>query len=155
MGRWRDVKHGKVEKKSASKTMPSFIISPITTRIKAFITDTFMILMPLMYFVFYVIMGSREEFAAHMLQGWIYIFVPHFFIIIAFWYFKGQTPGYKAYNIKLVDTKLKKPSLFKLIVRYIVFAASFVLIAGLLFALIRRDKKNLHDLISQTIPIEE
>lgn len=152
MSRWRDVKQGKRQIKK-EKSLPQFHISTILSRIKAFITDSFMILMPLMYIVFYLIMGSREEFAAHKLLGWLYIFIPHFFIILGFWFFKSQTPGYKAYNIKLVTNTLQKPSLFQLTLRYVVFFVSFILPAGLLFCFIRKDKKNLHDILSQTMPI--
>ena len=152
MGRWRDVKHNKITTKE--KKLPSFTISPVVNRIKAFITDTFMLLMPLLYIVFYIVMGSREEFAANMLAGWAYTFIPHFLIIISFWFFKSQTPGYKAYDIKLVDKNLKKPSLVRLTVRYFAFALSVVLVAGLFLAIVRRDKKTLHDLISGTMPIQ-
>lgn len=152
MSRWRDVKHNKIVTKETK--LPSYVISPIVNRVKAFITDTFMLLMPLLYIVFYMIMGSREKFAENMLLGWLYTFGPHFLIIISFWFFKSQTPGYKAYDIKLVNKNLKKPSLFQLIVRYFAFALSTVLIAGLFFAFLRKDKKTLHDLISGTIPIQ-
>lgn len=153
MSRWRDVKHNKIQKKEEDKPL-SFRISPPVNRVKAFITDTFMVLMPLLYIVFYLVMGSREEFAAHMLAGWLYTFVPHFFIIIGLWYFKAQTPGYKAYDIKLVDNNLKKPSLFRLIVRYFAFALSSLLVAGLFLAIARKDKRTMHDIISGTIPIQ-
>ena len=152
MSRWRDVKHNKIVEKE--QKMPSFTISPPVNRVKAFITDTFMILMPLLYIVFYLIMGSREEFAENMLLGWAYTFIPHFLIIMSFWFFKSQTPGYKAYDIKLVDINLKKPSLSRLIIRYFAFALSTVLVAGLFFAIARKDKKTLHDLISGTMPIQ-
>jgi len=154
MVRWRDVKHGKIVEKEAETKIPSFAISPPVNRVKAFITDTFMLLMPLLYIVFYLVMGSREEFAEHMIVGWIYIFVPHFFLIVGFWFFKSQTPGYKAYDIKLVDTNLQRPSLFQLVVRYFAFALSTILIAGLFLAIARRDKKTLHDLISGTMLIQ-
>ena len=152
MSRWRDVKHNKIVQKE--KKPPSFTITPPVNRIKAFITDTFMLLMPLLYIVFYLVMGSREEFEEHMLSGWIYTFVPHFFIIISFWFFKSQTPGYKSYDIKLVDKNLKKPNLLRLILRYFAFALSAILIAGLFLAILRKDKKTLHDLISGTMPIQ-
>jgi len=152
MSRWRDVKQNKITLKE--KKLPYFVISPAINRFKAFITDTFMILMPLLYIVFYIIMGSREEFAENMLAGWAYTFIPHFIIIISFWFFKSQTPGYKAYDIKLVDKNLNKPTLFRLIVRYFAFALSIILIAGLFLAIVRKDKKALHDLISGTMPIQ-
>ncbi len=155
MARWRDIKQGKTTTiKEKEVKIPSFTIAPPVNRVKAFITDTFMLLMPLMYIVFYLIMGSREEFAEHMALGWICIFVPHFLLIIGFWFFKSQTPGYKAYSIKLVDTNLKRPTIFQLIVRYFAFAISILLVAGLILAILRKDKKTLHDLISGTMLIQ-
>jgi uncharacterized RDD family membrane protein YckC len=155
MSRWRDVKQGREScLKQKTKPLPQFTISSVPDRLKAFITDTFMILMPLMYIVFYLIMGSREEFAKHMLLGWIYIFIPHFFFILGFWFFKGQTPGYKAYNIKLVNKELQRPTLFQLILRYCIFFLSIFFPAGLLFCFMRKDKKNMHDIFSGTMPIK-
>jgi len=154
MSRWRDIKQGKVTQKEVKPKPLNFTIAPPVNRVKAFITDTFMLLMPLLYIVFYLVMGSREEFAEHMLAGWVYVFAPHFFIIMGFWLFKGQTPGYKAYGIKLVDTNLQKPTLFQLVVRYFTFALSVFLVAGLFLAIARKDKKTLHDLMSGTMLIQ-
>lgn len=153
--RWRDVRHGKTPiKKEKKKPLPTYTISPILDRIKAFIIDTFMIMMPILYVVFYVLMGSREVFSEHMLQGWLYIFIPHFLVIFALYAFKSQTPGYRAYGIKLVDNNLNKPSLTRLAVRYFTFALSVFLVSGILLCFLRKDKKNLHDLISGTMPIK-
>ncbi|MBL0686235.1 MAG: RDD family protein [Sulfurospirillum sp.] len=152
MARWRNIKQGKTPRKNIENS--NFTISYPINRIKAFITDTFMILMPLLYIVFYLVMGSREEFSEEMLTGWIYIFVPHFCIVLSFWFFKSQTPGYKAYSIKLVSSDLSRPSIFQLIVRYFAFILSTSLIVGLFLALLRKDKKTLHDLISGTMLIQ-
>jgi len=70
MSRWRDIKKGKVTHKEVKQKPLDFTIAPPVNRVKAFITDTFMLLMPLLYVVFYLVMGSREEFAEHMLAGW-------------------------------------------------------------------------------------
>lgn len=153
--RWRDVRHGKITPKvEKEKPLPPFTISPILDRFKAFIIDTFMIMMPIVYGVFYMVMGSREVFSEHMLQGWLYIFVPHFIVILIFYIFKSQTPGYRAYNIKLVDVNLKKPTISKLIIRYVTFALSVFLVSGIILAFIRKDRKNLHDILSGTMPIK-
>jgi len=154
MSRWREIKQGKVTPKEMKEKPLSFTIAPPVNRVKAFITDTFMLLMPLLYVVFYLVMGSREEFAEHMIAGWIYVFVPHFFTIMGFWSFKSQTPGYKAYSIKLVDNNLQKPSIFQLMIRYFTFALSTFLVAGLFLAIARKDKKTLHDLLSGTMLIQ-
>ncbi|MBE0491450.1 MAG: RDD family protein [Sulfurospirillum sp.] len=152
--RWRDVRHGKIEpQKIQKKALQNFTIAPIKERFKAFITDTFMLLMPLIYIVFYLIMGSREAFSESMLLGWIYIFVPHALFILSFWFFKGQTPGYKAYKIKLVSWDLSKPTLTQLFVRYITFALSTILVTGIILGFLRKDKKNMHDILSGTMPI--
>lgn len=154
MSRWRDVKHGKVTQQVKKQKELVYTISRPIDRIKAFITDTFMLMMPILYIVFYLVMGSREEFEQNMLMGWIYIFVPHFLIIFGFWFFKSQTPGYKAYSIKLVDNNLKKPSALKLILRYFLFSLSIILVAGIFLCFVRKDKKNLHDFLSGTMPIQ-
>jgi len=152
--RWRDVRHGKIEQKEAKKEIPSFVPAPLVNRVKSFITDTFLLFMPLIYISFYLVMGSREEFAQDLLLGWAAIFVPHFLIIMGFWFFKSQTPGYKAHNIKLVANNLQPPSVSQLIVRYFAFILSAFMFAGLILAVIRKDKRTLHDIISGTMLIQ-
>ena len=154
MSRWRDVRRGKIRKKELKLETPEFVVAPLVNRVKSFITDTFLLLMPLIYISFYLIMGSREEFAEHLLLGWASILVPHLLIIVGFWFFKSQTPGYKAYNIKLVDNNLQRPSVFQLIVRYFAFILSTFMFAGLILAIIRKDKRTLHDIISGTMLIQ-
>jgi uncharacterized RDD family membrane protein YckC len=154
VSRWRDVRRGKIRKKELKLETPEFVVAPLVNRVKSFITDTFLLLMPLIYISFYLIMGSREEFAEHLLLGWASILVPHLLIIVGFWFFKSQTPGYKAYNIKLVDNNLQRPSVSQLIVRYFAFILSTFMFAGLILAIIRKDKRTLHDIISGTMLIQ-
>lgn len=152
--RWRDVKKGHIKIKKDLKA-PSVYpkISPVIIRIKAFLTDSFMIFMPVIYIVFYVIMGSREEFKAHMLAGWIYIMIPHFLITSSFLYFKNQTPGYKAYDLKLVTFKGKKPSFLQITIRYIVFTLTIAVFPLLFFPFFTKKRYGLYDIISRTLPI--
>ena len=150
--RWRDVKKGKIDLEKDAKE-PSLQASPILYRIKAFLTDSFMISMPIMYLVFYIIMGSREEFGAHMLLGWTYILIPHFLITTGFLYFKNQTPGYKAYNLKLVTFKMEKPTFFQIAIRYIIFTLTLTIFPLLFITFFTKNRYGLPDIISQTIPI--
>lgn len=150
--RWRDVKKGKIDLKEEVKK-PSFQSSPVLYRIKAFLTDSFMISMPIIYLVFYVVMGSREEFRAHMLQGWIYILIPHFLVTTGFLYIKNQTPGYKAYNLKLVTFKMQKPTFFQVAVRYIIFTLILAIFPLLFITFFNKNRYGLQDIISQTVPI--
>ncbi len=150
--RWRDAKKGKFKHKAETK-QEVLHISPIVNRIKAFLTDSFMIFMPIIYIVFYVIMGSREEFRAHMLTGWIYILIPHFIVTTLFLYIKNQTPGYKAYNIKLSTFKHQKPSFLQISARYIVFTITMAVFPLLFIPFFTKRKLGLHDYISATLPL--
>ncbi|WP_200762909.1 RDD family protein [Nitrosophilus alvini] len=153
MARWRDIKQGKIEKPAEKKPniKDNLKYATIPVRLKAFLTDTFMITMPIIYIVIYLIMGSRENFREHLAAGWLYIVIPHFFIIVILWYKFGQTPGMKAYSIKLIDNATKKkPSFFVSIFRYFTMILSIFSIFGILIPFFRKDSKALHDLLSNT-----
>jgi len=148
--KWRHIKQGKISFKSEQKS--AIRPAPIADRLKAFLTDTFMITMPIMYIVIYLVMGSREEFRDHMAQGWIYILIPHYLIVTTLWTIKGQTPGMKAYDIKIVrwfDEK-KRPNFLQASVRYFAMPISILSIVGVLIAFFRSDRQTLHDLVSLT-----
>jgi uncharacterized RDD family membrane protein YckC len=155
MGRWRDIKKGKIDKKiKKDKTIlkePSFCDSTLINRMKAFITDTFMIMMPLMYLISYIIIGSLEEFSQNKMLGWLYILIPHFIITVSFWYFKAQTPGLKAYELSIIDSNTgEKASLMALINRYIFTTFAMVLILPLFVPYLTKNKKTIQDIVSNT-----
>lgn len=102
MSKWRDVKQNRVEKNIPKKVLHSSLnFVSIAKRFKAFLTDTFLITTPILYIVIYLIMGSGQEFAENRSLGWGIIFTVHFIIIAIFWLKNGQTPGLKAYDLKL------------------------------------------------------
>ena len=151
MARWRDVKQGKITKQKIKKqnTQPSFCDAPLSLRFKAFITDSFMIMMPIMYFVTYVIIGTLQEFAKQRGSGWLYILSVHFIITLLFWYFKSQTPGLKAYDLKIVDsTSGEKVTLISLINRYIFTTLSIMFIVPLFIPYFNKQRKTLQDIVS-------
>jgi len=155
--RFRDVKKGNIKhiEKKSKKASSSLKFATNFQKTKSAITDSFMLLMPIMYIVFYLVMGSREEFAQHRLEGWIYILVP-FIIVQSAFMFKGngQTPGYKNYNLKVVDINTHQtPPLFSIIFRNIAMILSIVTIFGWAMMFIRKDKRGLHDLLSNTAVI--
>ena len=120
-------------------------------KIKAFLTDAFMLLMPIMYIVFYLLMEGREGFAQHKLLGWSFILIPLIFVQTLFMYFTGQTPGYKAYNLKVIDENSKKKPSFEIILwRNISAILSFFTLLGWIIMFFRKDSKTLHDLLSAT-----
>ena len=151
MPRWREVKHKKIKKEK--KEIIKY--AKISDRLKAFLTDTFMITMPILYIVIYLIMGSREEFRAHMAKGWLYIVVFHYISVMLLWIFKAQTPGMKAYDIKIVSKNLKQISFLQATIRYFLMPISILSIVGVLIAFFRKDRQTLHDLLSFTLLIEQ
>jgi uncharacterized RDD family membrane protein YckC len=150
--RWRATKKG--VKKEHKSTSPLFAIAPFQRRLKAFVIDSFMLLMPILYSVFYLIYGSREGFAAHMLQGWLLILISYGLLTTLFLKRSGQTPGYKAYDLLLIDLKTgHSATLTQLIVRYTLLLLTALSVVGLFVPLLRKDKLALYDLLSQTAPI--
>ena len=120
-------------------------------KIKAFITDAFMLLMPIMFIVFYLVLDGREDFASHRLLGWSCILLPLLVIQTIFMYKTGQTPGYRAYDMILIDERTqKRPSLSTIMFRNFCAFLSFFSIAGWILMFFRKDSKALHDLLSAT-----
>ena len=156
MSRWRKVKQGKSEakptKEGKARNEEKLVCAPVTVRLKAFLTDTFMITMPILYVVIYFVMGDREGFRAHMGQGWLIILMAHFAATMAFWYFKkGQTPGMKAYELYLVDAQSgEKPGLVKLTLRYVMLQVSILSFFGMFIPFLLKNRAGLHDLVSGT-----
>jgi uncharacterized RDD family membrane protein YckC len=152
--RFRDIKKGTIqepsEKSKKRNSQPSILYASVPDRIKAFITDQFMLMMPILYIVFYLIMGSREEFAANMMMGWVYIIIPNFIIVVLFLRLKGQTPGAKAYGMKLVDRQGEIPSTMAIVFRYYIELLGFITIIGVFIPFFRKDRRSLQDIISAT-----
>jgi len=156
--RFRDIKQGKIQEetpkvKSLSKKGD---YASVGLKIKAFLTDAFMLLMPIMYVVFYLVMDGREDFAEHKLLGWFYILLPLVIVQTVFMHLTGQTPGYRAYNITLIDENTKKkPSLFIIIFRNLAAILSLFTFLGWALMFFRKDNKTLHDLLSATAVVNK
>jgi uncharacterized RDD family membrane protein YckC len=145
----------KLKQKTKHKLPPKIkiIYAFYPDKIKALITDMFMIYAPILYVIAYVIMDGKDAFQSSqvapffgvLLYGLIYAG-----LIAKF----GQTPGKKAYDIKVVDAKtLKNISFFRAFARFIAFLFSATIIVGLLTPLFRKDKKALHDILCHTVEI--
>jgi uncharacterized RDD family membrane protein YckC len=122
-------------------------------RIKAFITDMFMIYAPILYLITYVVLNGKDEFQS---SQWAPLLgVTLYGIIYAVLLSKfGQTPGKKAYLLKVVDDKtLKNIGFFRAFCRFIAFLFSATILFGLLTPFYRKDKKGLHDILCNTVEI--
>ncbi|MEA3384123.1 MAG: RDD family protein [Campylobacterota bacterium] len=157
MARWRDAKKGNIKPQEKTKSTKdnnkdtTFLISASPLfRIKAFITDMFMIMMPIMYLTTYVVMDGAESFKGSDNAHWVTMTI-YGLITVLFWVKKGQTPGFKAYDLRIIDDNTKKPLSYPLaIARYLMFIFSAVSIVGVLLPFFRKDKKTLQDILLQT-----
>jgi uncharacterized RDD family membrane protein YckC len=153
--RFREVKQGKAgslpkKKRKSEGSPPSTVDAGLGDRFKAFITDSFLILMPIMYFVFYFIFDGREGFAGHKLLGWLYILVPYILITTLFLVKSGQTPGMRAYEIRTVMRETgERPSWGAALLRQILAVWDFFLFTWLL-QFFRKDHRTLHEILSGT-----
>jgi len=67
----------------------------------------------------------------------------------------GQTPGYKSYDLKVVDFKTqKKASIFQILIRNIVLFLSVITLFPLLVMFFRKDRRGLHDILSGSVAIK-
>ena len=159
MAKWRDVKQNRVQEEKSNGLKNKFSkdnLASLPSRLKAFLTDTFLITTPIFYIVIYLIMGSGEEFAQNRIMGWGIIFSVHAAIILIFWLKNGQTPGLKAYEIKLVDNMTKqRVSVIQVIVRYLTTLIAVVSIFLLFIPFFNKDKKTFQDILSNTIIIND
>jgi uncharacterized RDD family membrane protein YckC len=151
--RWRDVKQNKITKPVKENTpKPTIPYASIPDRIKAFITDAFLLSMPLFYIVIYFIfdgLKGADGVEGHRMEAWLFILIPLGLIVSLFYTITGQTPGMKAHNLKLIDNNTKeKPSFLMALLRYFFFNVAFFSIIGVALSFFREDRRGLQDLLS-------
>lgn len=150
--RFRDIKKNKKRKQQQQDTI-TVRYARYPDKIKAFITDMFMIYAPILYFITYVVMGSKEQFQSSQLAPFMGVALYGLIYAILIAKF-GQTPGKKAYDIKVVDdTTYKNIGFFRAFIRFFAFLFSATILLGLLTPFYRKDKKALHDIICSTVEI--
>ena len=168
--RWRNIKHGNPAKTDDTLT-PKVRYAGFWSRVLGFVTDIFMIGMPitlLMMAVFGydetksadamdVIMQNEEALTkAPDPTASIAQIALSLILYVFFWHNSGQTPGKKMARIKVVDAKsLELASWPQLIIRFLGYFLSAATLVGFFIGLMRKDKRTLHDLISRTAVIYE
>lgn len=149
--RFRKLKQQTKQKKEPKKNIH---YASYPDRIKALITDIFMIYAPILYLIAYVILGSKEAFQSSQAAQFSGVFLYGLIYALLLWKF-GQTPGKKAYDIKVVDDRtLKSISFVRAFARFVAFLFSATIVVGLLTPFYRKDKKALHDILCHTIEIK-
>ncbi len=106
--RWRTTKKY-LHTNKTTQTQKSFSMNPrriaqevfLIRRLKAFLTDIFMIYMPILYLVTYLILGGAQAFRDNQLAIFL-CFVVYALICSIFIAISGSTPGLKYVGLKLV-----------------------------------------------------
>lgn len=130
----------------AIKPKYNFLIA----RLKAFITDMFLINMPILYITTYVFLHGKEDFLHNQLAIFLCELL-YCFILFLFFILKGQTPGFRYAEIMLCrdSDETKTPSISQTFI-FIVFWLIELCFFLWVFAFFRKDKKTLHELLSKT-----
>jgi len=153
--RWRDVKQNKIpQKEELSPPSLSLPFASIPDRIKAFITDAFLLSMPIFYLVIYLAfdgLKGPDGVEGHRLLAWIYILIPLGIIVSLFYIKTGQTPGMKVHALKVIDNQTnEKPTMMMALLRFFFFNVAFFSFIGIMIGFFRKDNRGLHDMLSGT-----
>ena len=157
--RFRDLKQNRVTDTTSPKKVekPAIPFAGNGVKAKAFLTDIFMLFMPLMYVVIYVVMEGREGASHDKLLAWIYVMAPFLLIITVFMIVdSGRTPGARSQSLKVIDFHtLEKPSLFSIIFRNITLLFTMFIPLFWIIPFFRKDARMIHDFLSATCVIKD
>ncbi|CRF45465.1 RDD family protein [Helicobacter heilmannii] len=119
-------------------------------RLKAFVTDMFMLYTPLLYFVTYVILGSAQAFRENQMA--VFACVAGFGVLSSlFLCVSGQTPGLRYVGLKLVCVKTQnKVGFLRALLRFFVWLVVASTLIGLLLPLMRPNRRLWHDALCNT-----
>lgn len=132
-------------------------------RIKAFITDMFMVNMPLLYFTTYVFLDGKESFL-HNQNVILACSLIYGVVLSLFFTFSSQTPGYRYVGLRLVyfhkkntesnssghDESETRIGFIRAFIRYILWIFGTSLLFGILLGIFRKDGRCLHDILCGT-----
>jgi len=114
----------------------------------------FMIMMPIMYITTYIVFDTKEQMQASDTAHWVTAGV-FGVIVIIFWLHKAQTPGMKAYEIKVVDKKSgQNIGIAQAINRYLIFMFSAITLVLLFVPLFKKDKQMIHDILTNSLVVK-
>lgn len=165
---WRTLKK---TKQSLPNKSPSVDYAPFASRALGFLTDIFMLGLPISL-ILMAVFGYDQMHTAGAVDvithnqealknppnpmSSILQIVLFMSISVELWHRYGQTPGKKLTHLCVVDAKtLKRASYWKLSLRFIGYFLSLITVVGFFIGLFRNDKRTLHDLISGTAVIRE
>ncbi len=152
--RWRTIKKTKTNPPSQSK-QPQYSFKQIwqenfmSLRLKAFLTDLFMIYTPILYITTYIILDGAQDFRSNQMAIFlclaVYAIIYSIFVAIS-----AQTPGLKYVRLKLVHTNGSKVGFLRCLIRFFLWLVGVVFIVGILSAFFLKNHRFLHDTLTHT-----
>ncbi|GMT39165.1 RDD family protein [Helicobacter bizzozeronii] len=121
----------------------------VGARLKAFLTDLFLIYTPVLYFTTYIILGSAQAFRENQLAilGCVCVYG----VINALFISKsGQTPGLRYVGLKVLDSHDQPLSLGRACVRFALWLVVASTLIGFFTPFFSKDKRFLHDVLCHT-----
>ncbi|MDD5211175.1 MAG: RDD family protein [Sulfuricurvum sp.] len=166
--RWRTLK--KIKHSIPPKT-PIINYASFSSRVLGFLTDIFMIGLPISL-ILLMVFGYDQMHTAGAVDvitnnqkalknppnplSSILQIILFMVVTVELWHRYTQTPGKKLSHIRVVDAKTLAPATYgKLIVRFVGYFLSLISLVGFFIGFFRNDKRCLHDLISGTAVIRE
>lgn len=150
--RWRELKSASSKVSDSKTDTPSFEAryASVPARIKAFIVDAFLIYTPILYFTTYIILDGSDAFQDSPIAPFMAM-ITYGIISSIFVALKGQTPGKKAYEVKIVDSQTgERINFIRAFLRFLLMLISCATILGAVVAFYRKDRRAFHDLILRT-----
>ncbi|WP_455757053.1 RDD family protein [Sulfurimonas sp.] len=149
--RFRDLKKQSTKNNKTKDTKPNVKYATYPDRIKAFITDMFMIYIPIMFIITYAMLNGKDDLQASEF-GPLFGTTMYGVVYAIFLSKLGQTPGKKAYEMKVVNYKTyQNIGFFRAFFRFFAFLFTASTLLGLFLPLFRKDKRALHDLLTGTV----
>ncbi|UFS62446.1 RDD family protein [Sulfurimonas sp. HSL-3221] len=166
--RWREIKHTKPKRRPESA--PKVTYADFKSRALAFITDIFMIGIPITLIIMIAfghdqmmnsaggtdVLMNPAEAKQHAPNPYASITQMLLYAVtfVLFWHKSGQTPGKKMMQIRVVDAQtFRTASWSRLFLRFVGYFLSALTLVGFFTGLLRRDGRALHDLLSGTAVI--
>ncbi|MBE3606772.1 RDD family protein [Campylobacter sp. RM13119] len=129
------------------------MIAPVYLRFKAFVIDMFIIFMPILYITTYLIMDGKNDFQNSQIAI-LMCNIAFCLLLSLFFAISAQSPGYRAQGIYLINLATgRKVGFIHAILRYICFAIAGFSVVGLLLCFFRKDRLNLHDILTKSAPV--
>lgn len=169
--RWREIKKKQAYHDTGKPGTPSAVYAGFWSRVLGFVTDLFMLGLPISLLMTAIfgyestktatgmdVILQNEQALAHAPDPTASILqiVVSMVVYVLFWRISGQTPGKKMACTVVVDARsFQKASWLQLAIRFIAYFLSAISLVGFFIGMLRKDRRALHDLISRTAVIHE